>query len=64
MPGGTNISVAPKHLIRYCAQETRRFNDRQVDDSTRFQAVMSESTGKQLKWAGLTPETEPLAGTF
>ena len=54
MLGGTYVSVAPKHLTRYCAKEAFRFNKRKGTDSKRFRQVMENVTGKRLQYRELT----------
>ena len=61
MLGGTYVSVAPKHLTRYCAEEAFRFNERGGNDSMRFQAVMKSVPGKRLTYTQLTEKTEATA---
>ena len=53
MLGGTYVSVAPKHLTRYCAEEAFRFNKRKGTDAKRFRQVMSNVTGKSLTYGEL-----------
>jgi transposase-like protein len=57
--GGTYISVEPFHLFRYLDEQAFRFNNRAkrdepVDDSMRFQRVMSMLSGKRLTFDELT----------
>jgi transposase-like protein len=56
---GTYISVEPFHLFRYLDEQTFRYNNRAkrdepVDDSMRFQRVMSMLAGKRLTFDELT----------
>jgi transposase-like protein len=60
MLGGTYVSVAPKHLTRYCAEEAFRFNERGENDSMRFQTVMKSVTGKRLTYKELTEKPDRL----
>jgi transposase-like protein len=57
--GGTYISVEPFHLFRYLDEQAFRYNnrakpDQPVDDSMRFQRVMSMLAGKRLTFDELT----------
>lgn len=56
--GGTYVAVAPQHLVRYCAEEAFRFNQRDKSDGGRFQAVMKNTPGKRLTWDRLTSKDE------
>ena len=60
--GGTYISVAPKHLTRYCAEEAFRFNERKGTDGTRLNAVMRSVNGKRFQFKELTAKTESERG--
>ena len=53
MLGGTYVSVAPKHLTKYCAEEAFRFNERGGSDSARFRTVMKSVRGKRLTYKTL-----------
>lgn len=49
---GTYISVEPFHLFRYLDEQAFRYNNRRdMDDSERFDAVVSQVVGKRLTWA-------------
>ena len=52
--GGTYVAVAPKHLVRYCAEEAFRFNQRGGSDATRFHQAMQNTPGKRLTYKALT----------
>ena len=57
--GGTYVSVEPFHLFRYLDEQSFRYNNRAkthepVDDSMRFQRVMSMLAGKRLTFEELT----------
>jgi len=52
--GGTHVSVAPKHLTRYCAEQAFRFNERKDDDTARFAETMRNTPGKRLMYRELT----------
>jgi hypothetical protein len=45
---GTYVGVAPFHLIRYCAEQVFRFNERNRKDWGRFHALMQRIVGKRL----------------
>ncbi len=60
--GGTHVSVAPKHLTRYCAEQAYRFNERGGNDRARFRKVMKSVRGKRLTFKELTAKTETIAG--
>ena len=62
MLGGTYVSVAPKHLTRYCAEEAYRFNERVGSDAERFGKVMKSVPGKRLTYEQLTAKTEAVRG--
>jgi hypothetical protein len=49
---GTYHQVSPKHLHRYCAETSYRFNTRKMTDAARFQAVISNPQGR-LKYQDL-----------
>jgi len=52
---GTYVSVEPFHLFRYLDEQMFRFNNRKdVDDSGRFDMVISQLIGKRLTFAELT----------
>lgn len=59
---GTYVSVEPFHLFRYLDEEARRFNERKLTDSERFQGVISAVAGKRLTYKTLIGKeaTEPL----
>jgi hypothetical protein len=61
--GGTYVSVEPFHLFRYLDEQSFRFNNRgtrmiPVNDSDRFQLVMSQVAGKRLTYKELTGKLE------
>lgn len=43
---GTYHQVSPKHLHRYCAESTYRFNSRKISDADRFQFALSNTKGR------------------
>jgi transposase-like protein len=51
---GTYICVEPEHLGRYVDEQVFRFNNRKVDDATRFELLLSQVQGKRLTYADLT----------
>ncbi len=52
---GTYISVEPFHLFRYVDEQAFRFNNRlDMNDSDRFDALVSQIVGKRLTYASLT----------
>jgi transposase-like protein len=51
---GTYVSVEPFHLFRYLDEQSFRFNNRKVNDSSRFNRVLSQIVGKRLTFAQLT----------
>lgn len=50
---GTYISVMPWHLTRYVDEQAFRFNERDLTDGERFDAVMSNVVGRRLQYAEL-----------
>ena len=51
---GTYVSIEPFHLFRYLDEQSFRFNNRKVNDSSRFNRVLSQIVGKRLTFAQLT----------
>jgi hypothetical protein len=52
---GTYVSVAPFQLFRYVDEQAFRFNNRiEMNDSDRFNALITQIVGKRLTYAGLT----------
>ena len=43
---GTYHQVSPKHLHRYCAETSYRFNSRKMTDADRFQFAISNTKGR------------------
>jgi transposase-like protein len=43
---GTYHQISPKHLHRYCAESSYRFNTRKIKDKDRFSAVLSNPKGR------------------
>ena len=55
---GTYISVEPFHLFRYVDEQAFRYNNRQeMNDSQRFDLVVSQIFGKRLTFKELTGKT-------
>ena len=53
--GGTYISVEPFHLDAYVSEQVFRYNNRKdMNDSDRFSAVLSQVAGKRLTYAEVT----------
>jgi transposase-like protein len=59
---GTYVSIEPFHLFRYLDEQSFRFNNRKVNDSSRFNRVLSQIVGKRLTFAELTGKA-PLVTT-
>jgi transposase-like protein len=51
---GTYVSVEPFHLFRYIDERVFTYNRRDLDDSGRFEWVLSAVTGRRLTWAEVT----------
>lgn len=52
---GTYVSVEPFHLFRYLDEQAFRYNNRKdMNDSARFSAVLSQVAGKRLTYAEVT----------
>jgi transposase-like protein len=51
---GTYVSIEPFHLFRYLDEESFRYNEREKNDSERFQQVLGLVTAKRLTWNILT----------
>lgn len=49
---GTYHQISPKHLHRYCAESSYRFNTRKIKDKDRFTTVLSNTKGR-LKYKEL-----------
>lgn len=49
---GTYHQVSPKHLHRYCAESSHRYNTRKIKDKDRFSKVLSNPVGR-LKYKQL-----------
>lgn len=51
---GTYVSVSPKHLHRYCQEQTFRYNERKQPDVERFKKAASGLAGRRLTYKSLT----------
>jgi hypothetical protein len=51
---GTYVSVEPFHLFRYLDERVFTFNERDLDDLGRFEAVVAAAAGRRLRYAELT----------
>jgi transposase-like protein len=60
---GTYISIDPFHVFRYVAEQSFRFNVRQMTERNRFAAVARAIVGKRLTYTELTGADLPLATT-
>ena len=49
---GTYHQISPKHLHRYCAESSYRYNTRKIKDKERFSTVLSNPNGR-LKYKTL-----------
>ncbi len=56
---GTYVSVEPFHLFRYLDEEGFRFNERNMDDASRFNRVAQGVVGKRLTYKELIGTTTP-----
>jgi transposase-like protein len=59
---GTYVSVEPFHLFRYLDEQTFRFNNRKVDDASRFHLAVSQIVGKRLTYAEVTGKVGVISG--
>ena len=51
---GTYVSVEPYHLFRYLDEQAFRFNEREYEDSDRFQKAIGSVSGRRLTYDDLT----------
>ena len=51
---GTYVSVEPYHLFRYLDEQAFRFNEREYEDSDRFQRAIGSVAGRRLTYDELT----------
>lgn len=51
---GTYVSVEPFHLDSYVSEQTFRFNERKVNDGSRFRKVLGSVSGKRMTYKELT----------
>ena len=58
---GTYVSIEPFHLFRYLDEQVFRYNNRKqpMDDSARFEHIISRVLGKRLTYAELTGKVCP-----
>ena len=62
---GTYISVEPFHLFRYIDEQAFRYNNRKdMNDSDRFDVVMSQIVSKRLTFAEVTGKVGETAEPF
>jgi transposase-like protein len=54
---GTYVRVAPFHLFRYLDEQTFRYNERKMDDFSRFRAVLSQIVNRRLTYNQLIGAT-------
>jgi transposase-like protein len=61
--GGTYVSVEPFHLFRYLDEQAFRYNNRKepMDDSARFEKLLSMVGGKRVQYKELTGKTAEAA---
>ena len=57
---GTYVSMEPFHLFRYLDEESFRFNNRKMDDTSRFVTTTSAVAGKRLTYTELIGRGMPL----
>lgn len=57
--GGLYVSVDPGHLFRYLDDEWYRFNERETNDTQRFQTASGSIAGKRLSDKGLSGKNDP-----
>ena len=55
---GTYVSIEPFHLFRYIDEQSFRYNERKLDDKSRFLEILSMIVGKRLKWSILMAQEE------
>lgn len=55
---GTYVSVSPVHLNRYVDEQVFRYNQRKIDDSSRFRNVLVATPGKRLTYRVLTAQDD------
>jgi len=51
---GTYVQIAPEHVGRYVDERVFTFNNRDLDDLSRFKTVLSRISGRRLTYAALT----------
>lgn len=50
---GTYVAVEPVHLQSYCDEQASRYNNRKVNDLTRFVTGMKQVIGRRLTYKDL-----------
>jgi transposase-like protein len=50
---GTYVAVEPFHLFRYLDEQAFRFNERGMNDASRFESVLSAIVGRRLTYENL-----------
>lgn len=55
---GTYVAVSPVHLDRYVDEQVFRYNQRKVNDSSRFRNVLAATPGKRLTYRVLTAQDD------
>ncbi len=58
---GTYVSIDEPHLQRYVDEEAFRFNERQLNDGQRFDAVLPGVVGRRLTYKALISASEGLS---
>ncbi len=61
---GTYVSVEPYHLFRYVDEQAFRYNNRKMDDSTRFDTSVRGIVGKRVTYAELIGKAGETAEVF
>lgn len=51
---GTYVSVQPFHLFRYLDERVFTFNERELDDLSRFESVLRTASGRRLTFTEVT----------
>jgi len=50
---GTWTHIAPFHAARYCEEQAWRFNNRRLNDGSRFEAVLATTVGRRITYRQL-----------
>lgn len=56
---GTHHFVEPFHLDRYLAENTQKFNSRELKDNVRFSRTVDRVVGRRVTWKELTGKVGP-----